>query len=68
MEAPVLEVRDLKIRLPPEGDRAHAVDGVSFGVQRGEIVCLVGNPARQVGDRVFGDGLLAKTLRIESAR
>jgi peptide/nickel transport system ATP-binding protein len=40
--APVLEVRHLTIALPPGGERATAVQNVSFTVGRGEIVCLVG--------------------------
>jgi peptide/nickel transport system ATP-binding protein len=40
--APVLEVRHLTIGLPPGGERATAVQNVSFTVGRGEIVCLVG--------------------------
>ena len=39
---PVLSVRDLRVALPRGGDRAHAVNGISFDVQPGEIVCLVG--------------------------
>ena len=39
---PVLEVRDLTVALPSGADRAHAVEKVSFTVNRGEIVCLVG--------------------------
>ncbi len=39
---PVLQVRDLAIALPAGGERAHAVNGVSFEVKRGEILCLVG--------------------------
>jgi len=38
----VLEVRNLSVALPAGGDRRRAVDNVSFGVERGEIVCLVG--------------------------
>jgi peptide/nickel transport system ATP-binding protein len=40
--APVLEVRHLTIALPPGGERATAVQNVSFTVGRGQIVCLVG--------------------------
>ena len=39
---PVLAIRDLTVALPVDAERAHAVDGVSFDVQAGEIVCLVG--------------------------
>ncbi len=39
---PVLSIRDLTVALPLDAERAHAVEGVSFDVQAGEIVCLVG--------------------------
>lgn len=39
----LLEVRDLRISVPArDGDRALAVDGVSFDVGRGELLALVG--------------------------
>ena len=38
----VLEIANLSIALPKGADRRHAVDGVSFTVARGEIVCVVG--------------------------
>jgi peptide/nickel transport system ATP-binding protein len=40
--APVLSVRDLAISLPSGGDRPHAVEGISFDVAPGRIVCLLG--------------------------
>jgi peptide/nickel transport system ATP-binding protein len=65
--APVLEVRDLKIRLPARADRAHAVDGVSFHVNPGEIVCLVGESGSGKSVISFSVmGLLDKALGIES--
>ena len=39
---PVLDVRGLTIALPTHSDRPEAVSEVSFSVERGEIVCLVG--------------------------
>ncbi|MBN8939944.1 MAG: ABC transporter ATP-binding protein [Rhizobiales bacterium] len=42
MSAPVLDIRNLSVRLPKGGDRANAVDNVSFSVNPGEIVCVVG--------------------------
>ena len=39
---PVLEVRDLSVRLPKGADRAFAVEDVTFTVGAGEIVCVVG--------------------------
>ena len=39
----VLEVRDLRISFPgPAGHRFHPVDGVTFGLARGETLALVG--------------------------
>jgi peptide/nickel transport system ATP-binding protein len=39
----VLEVRDLRISFPgPAGRRFHPVDGVTFGLARGETLALVG--------------------------
>lgn len=39
---PALLVEDLTIALPRGGDRTFAVEGVSFSVAPGEILCLVG--------------------------
>ena len=39
---PVLEIRDLSVRLPRGADRAFAVEDVTFTVGAGEIVCVVG--------------------------
>src|SRR3546814_18273410 len=41
-EAPLLSVRDLAIALPGGGDRAYAVQNISFDIFRHEIVCIVG--------------------------
>src|SRR3982751_5533062 len=39
----VLEVRDLRVSFPgPNGSRFHPVDGVSFSLDRGETLALVG--------------------------
>ncbi|MGQ0512362.1 MAG: ABC transporter ATP-binding protein [Betaproteobacteria bacterium] len=65
MTAPVLEVRDLSIALPPGGDRPHAVSEVSFSVAPGEIVCLVGESGS--GKSVIAQavmGLLPKSLPV----
>jgi peptide/nickel transport system ATP-binding protein len=62
-----LEIRELSIQLPSGGDRALAVSDVSFGVERGEILCLVGESGS--GKSVIAQavmGLLPKTLRISS--
>ena len=42
MAQPVVTVRDLKLALPMGGDRPLAVDGVSFDLNAGEILCVVG--------------------------
>src|SRR5437667_1098438 len=35
-------IKGLKLALPPGGDRAYAVDGVSFDLTAGKILCIVG--------------------------
>lgn len=40
--APAVAIKDLRIALPDGGDRPYAVDGVSFDLTPGEIVCVVG--------------------------
>jgi peptide/nickel transport system ATP-binding protein len=42
MTGPILEIKNLAVRLPKGGDRVHAVENVSFSVNPGEIVCVVG--------------------------
>jgi peptide/nickel transport system ATP-binding protein len=62
--APVLEVRDLAIALPPGGERPEAVSRASFSVARGEILCLVGESGS--GKSVIAQavmGLLPRGLR-----
>src|SRR4030095_14616598 len=67
MTAPVLDVRDLTIALPPGADRAHAVTGVSFTVDPGEIVCLVGESGSGKSVTAHATmGLLPKALVPES--
>jgi peptide/nickel transport system ATP-binding protein len=39
---PVLTLENATVALPKGGDRAHAIENVSFSVGRGEIVCVVG--------------------------
>ncbi|MDP3085176.1 MAG: ABC transporter ATP-binding protein, partial [Rubrivivax sp.] len=66
---PILELHDLTIALPPGGDRATAVRGVSLSVGRGEIVCLVGESGS--GKSVIAQsvmGLLPKTLPVTGGR
>ncbi|MDX6751499.1 ABC transporter ATP-binding protein [Geminicoccaceae bacterium 1502E] len=40
--APLLEVRDLRVDIPLAEGPLHAVRGVSFTVERGETLCIVG--------------------------
>src|ERR671935_2545711 len=42
MAQPLASIRNLKIALPKGAERAYAVDGVSFELRPGEIVCVVG--------------------------
>ena len=64
---PVLEVRNLSVRLPKGGDRVHAVEKVNFTVNPGEIVCLVGESGSGKSVIAFTVmGLLAKALKPDS--
>jgi peptide/nickel transport system ATP-binding protein len=40
--APLLSVDSLSVALPSGGDRALAVEDVSFALAKGEILCIVG--------------------------
>ncbi|KAF0122950.1 MAG: peptide/nickel transport system ATP-binding protein [Xanthobacteraceae bacterium] len=42
MSAPILDIKNLTVELPRGADRKNAVEGVSFSVYPGEIVCVVG--------------------------
>jgi len=66
-DTPVLDVRNLTVALPTDGDRNEAVSSVSFTVKRGEIVCLVGESGS--GKSVIAQaimGLLPKTLPVST--
>jgi peptide/nickel transport system ATP-binding protein len=65
----VLQVSDLSIALPRGGDRPKAVDGVSFQIERNEILCLVGESGS--GKSVIAQaimGLLPKTLSVAGGK
>ena len=63
----VLSIRDLRVKLPADGDRPDAVAGVSFDVGRGEIVCLVGESGSGKSMISFSVmGLLPAGLKIGS--
>ena len=65
----ILEVRNLTIALPSDGDRSTAVRDVSFTVGHGEIVCLVGESGS--GKSVIAQGvmgLLPKTLPVTAGQ
>ncbi len=63
-EGPVLAVDGLSVRLPGGGDRAHAVEGVSFAVGPGEIVCVVGESGSGKSVTAFSVmGLLPPALK-----
>ena len=67
--APILQIRDLTIALPPGGDRATAVQKVSFSVGRGETLCLVGESGS--GKSVIAQsvmGLLPKSLPVRAGQ
>ena len=40
--APLAEIRDLSVRFVTREATVHAVNGVSFAVQPGEVLCILG--------------------------
>ena len=42
MSEAAVTIKNLKLALPPGSDRAYAVDGVSFDLTAGKILCVVG--------------------------
>lgn len=67
MADPILSVSGLRVALPKGLDRAHAVEGITFDVMPGEIVCVVGESGS--GKSVTAQavmGLLPKALVAET--
>ncbi len=67
MSAPVLSVRDITIALPAGADREHAVEHISFDVNAGEILCLLGESGSGKSVISFSVmGLLPDNVRVAS--
>ena len=65
MTEPVLSVRNLTVDLPLNGDRRHAVSGLSFDIHPNEIVCVVGESGSGKSVTAFtAMGLLPKALKV----
>ena len=63
---PVLEVRDLTVRLPRGMERPHAIEDVSFANAAGEVLCIVGESGS--GKSVTANtimGLLPSAMTVE---
>jgi len=68
MPEPVLEIKNLFVKLPEGADRAYAVKGVNLSIQPGEIVCLLGESGS--GKSVIAHavmGLLPTALTVSSS-
>jgi peptide/nickel transport system ATP-binding protein len=62
-----LSVRGLTVRLPKGMERAHAVENISFDLERGQILCVIGESGS--GKSVTANaimGLLPKVIRVAS--
>jgi peptide/nickel transport system ATP-binding protein len=67
MSAAVLSVRDVTIALPAGADREHAVEHISFDVNAGEILCLLGESGSGKSVISFSVmGLLPDNVRVAS--
>ena len=65
----ILRIDSLSVCLPPGGDRPEAVSGLSFSVERKEILCLVGESGS--GKSVIAQavmGLLPDTLPVSAGK
>jgi peptide/nickel transport system ATP-binding protein len=63
---PVLEISDLTIAIAGGGDRANAIETVSFSVAPGEIVCVVGESGS--GKSVTAQAIMALLPKGQLAR
>ena len=65
----LLTVEALTVALPPGGDRAHAVEDVSFTLDAGEILCIVGESGsgKSVSSAAIM-GLLPPALKVVQGR
>ncbi|MEQ1595461.1 MAG: ABC transporter ATP-binding protein [Casimicrobium sp.] len=64
---PVLSVRNVTIALPQGADREHAVENISFDVNAGEILCLLGESGSGKSVISFSVmGLLPDNVRVAS--
>jgi peptide/nickel transport system ATP-binding protein len=62
-----LAVRDLTVNLPAGMERTHAVENISFDLNRGQILCIIGESGS--GKSVTANaimGLLPKMIRVSS--
>jgi peptide/nickel transport system ATP-binding protein len=67
---PLLEVQDLHVRFDTSHGTVHAVDGISYDVNRGEVVAIVGESGcgKSVSALAIMRLLAANTARIPSGR
>ena len=69
MSDPLVRVENLTVALPKGGDRAHAIEDVSFSLDAGEILCVVGESGS--GKSVAAStlmGLLPRGLKIAAGK
>ncbi len=65
----VLSVRHLTVSLPPKMERAHAVQDISFDLNAGEILCIIGESGS--GKSVTANaimGLLAPSIKVTAGQ